>query len=86
MYQGEDDLRFVKVETAEQADLEKSIRQIVFVQEQQVAGRDNPTMQVMVDITRGGNTVRNVPFVVVRSGDGQWLVEEVDLERVMSGG
>jgi hypothetical protein len=53
--------------------------------EEQVAGRDSPAMRVLVDITRGDSTVRGVPFIVVRSGGGQWLVENVDLERVMGG-
>ncbi len=56
------------------------------VGEQQVAGRDHPAMQVSVDLMRAGATVRGVPFVVVRSGDGQWLVENIDLQRVMAGG
>jgi len=56
------------------------------VSEQQVAGRDHPATQVSVDIVRDDATVRGVPFVVVRSADGQWLVENVDLQRVMSGG
>lgn len=55
------------------------------VGEQQVAGRDHPTMQVSVDITREGRVVRGVPFVVVSAGDGQWYVQEVNLERVMVG-
>lgn len=55
------------------------------VGEEQVPGRDHPTMQVSVDLRMGENTVRAVPFRVVRSGSGQWLVEYVDLERAMSG-
>ena len=54
------------------------------VAEEQVAGRDHPTMQVSVDLTRGNTTARAVPFVVVRSGNGQWLIENVDLARAMS--
>lgn len=56
------------------------------VGEQQVAGRDHPAMQVSVDIMRADATVPGVPFVVVSTGNGQWLVENVDLQRVMSGG
>ena len=55
------------------------------VDQQQVAGRDHPAMQVSVDLVRGDTTVRGVPFVVVRTGDGQWLIENIDLQRVMSG-
>jgi hypothetical protein len=56
------------------------------VGEQQVAGREHPATQVSVDIMRADATVRGVPFVVVRSADGQWLVEIIDLQRVMAGG
>jgi hypothetical protein len=34
--------------------------------------------------TDEGVAVAGVPFVVVRAGDGQWLVEQVDLQRVMA--
>jgi hypothetical protein len=53
--------------------------------EEQVAGRNSPAMRVLVDLTRGDTTVRGVPFIVVRAGGGQWLVENVDLSRVMGG-
>lgn len=51
----------------------------------QVPGRNHPTMRVLVDLTVDGNVVRGVPFDVVDTGSGTWLVERVDLERVMSG-
>jgi hypothetical protein len=47
-----------------------------------VAGRRSPTRRVMVDLERGGRRFEQVPFVVVRVGEGRWLVEEVGLERV----
>lgn len=50
--------------------------------EQSVPGRVNPTSRVTVTLVRGTQTVPDVPFVVVRSGDGRWLVEQVDLERI----
>jgi len=56
------------------------------VREEAVAGRLNQATRVFVDLTINGEGRRNVPFVVVRTGDGQWLVEEVDLERVMGRG
>lgn len=55
------------------------------VREETVAGRLGRATRVYVDLTLDGGTVQAVPFVVVRTGGGQWLVEEVDLERIMSG-
>jgi hypothetical protein len=56
------------------------------VGEERVPGRDRPTIQVLVDLMRRNDTVRGVPFLVVSSVGGQWLVEFVDLEHVMAGG
>jgi len=53
--------------------------------EQPVAGRLQEATEVFVDLTIEGEVVADVPFVVVRTSGGRWLVEEVDLERVMSG-
>jgi len=55
------------------------------VREEAVAGRMGQATRVFVDLTVRGQTVREVPFVIVRSGGGQWLVEEVDLARIMAG-
>ena len=55
-------------------------------QQQMVAGRQHPTTRVLVDLeVETGRVVRGVPFVVVHASSGQWLVEQVDLQRVMSG-
>ena len=55
-------------------------------QQQMVAGREHPTTRVLVDLeVETGRVVRGVPFVVVSGPGGQWLVEEIDLQRVMSG-
>jgi hypothetical protein len=55
------------------------------VGEARVPGRQAPTQRVLVDMTTDeGIAVTGVPFVVVRTGDGQWLVEQVDLQRVMA--
>ena len=55
------------------------------VGENRVAGRLAPTQRVLVDMTNEqGVRIAGVPFVVVRAGDGQWLVEQVDLQRVMA--
>ncbi len=56
------------------------------VREQGVAGRLDEATRVFVDLLVDEEWVREVPFVVVRTSSGQWLVEEVDLAKVMSGG
>lgn len=55
----------------------------VVVDEQALAGRLNEARQVFVNLTVEGEQVSRVPFTVVRS-QGRWLVEAVDLERVMA--
>lgn len=55
------------------------------VEERRVAGRSVPTTQVLVNMTTQlGVDVTAVPFEVVRTGEGRWLVQRVDLERVMA--
>jgi hypothetical protein len=55
------------------------------VAEQRVPGRDTPTTRVMVNVTTSrGVTVRDVPFIVVQTSGGRWLIEQVDLQRVMA--
>lgn len=55
------------------------------VDERRVAGRTAPTTQVTVNMTTvQGVNVQSVPFEVVRTGEGRWLVQRVDLERVMA--
>ena len=51
--------------------------------ENSVAGRMSPTTRVGVDLTINGRTIQDVPFLVVRTGEGRWLVENIDLEKVM---
>jgi hypothetical protein len=53
--------------------------------EQAVAGRLREATEVFVDLTIQGEVVPEVSFVVVQTSGGRWLVEEVDLERVMDG-
>jgi len=48
---------------------------------QSIPGRGPEVAQLTVRITQGGET-RNVPFVVVRSTAGGYLVEQVDLQAV----
>jgi hypothetical protein len=54
--------------------------------EQGVAGRLDEATRVFVNLLINDRWVMEVPFVVVRTSSGQWLVEEVDLAMVMSGG
>ena len=55
------------------------------VDENRVAGRTAPTRRVSVDMTmRRGQSATAVPFVVVQTNNGRWLVQEVDLQRVMA--
>lgn len=55
------------------------------VDEQRVAGRTSPATRVLVDMTTAqGSSVSAVPFVVVRTDEGRWLIENVDLQRVMA--
>lgn len=53
------------------------------VREEPVAGRNSPTRRVLVDMTVSGRAVSAAPFVVVQTGEGRWLVEEVPLETIM---
>jgi len=53
--------------------------------EETVAGRLGRATRIFVDLTIDGQRVADVPFVMVRAGGGQWLVEQIDLERVMTG-
>lgn len=75
--------------TAQQVELRMSaISQILrhedyqIVSEDRVAGRDQPTRRIGVDLDFGNGTVNDVPFIVVRSSEDRWLVEQIDLERI----
>ncbi len=52
------------------------------VSESSVPGRRHPTTRIGVTLTRDGRTFSDVPFVVVRTDEGRWLVQEIGLERV----
>ncbi len=52
------------------------------VSEQAVAGRKNPTSRVGVDLWVNGEEKTDVPFFVVKTSRGQWLVEEIDLTKI----
>jgi hypothetical protein len=51
--------------------------------EERVPGRQNPTTRVLVDLRVGTESASAVPFDVVRSVDGYWLIEVVGLEQAM---
>ncbi|MGE0161227.1 MAG: hypothetical protein AB7T31_17665 [Gemmatimonadales bacterium] len=53
------------------------------VREEPVAGRSSPTRRVVVNFDIGGRAVNGAPFVVVQTGQGRWLVQEVPLETIM---
>lgn len=50
--------------------------------ESSVPGRNRPTTRVGIDFERGNEQINDVPFVVVQTADGRWLVEEIDLARM----
>ncbi len=63
--------------------------------ERMEAGREHPTTRVTVELTQcgggasprtpcpsGGPVIPDLPFLVVRTDDGGWLIEQVDLERI----
>lgn len=52
------------------------------VGEGSVAGREHPTTRVGVDLTIGDEVVPNVAFLVVQTGQGGWLVTEIDIEAI----
>jgi hypothetical protein len=54
------------------------------VSEGDVAGRVNPTSRVGVDLTIGNRLIRDVPFLVVRTPEGRWLIEEIGLDEITS--
>lgn len=56
------------------------------VREERVAGRQAPTTRIMVDMTIQNQPVPGVPFVVVQTGEGRWLVQEIGLEQAMARG
>jgi hypothetical protein len=53
--------------------------------ERSVPGRTHPTSRIGVNLIVDGQTILDVPFVVVRTGGGRWLIEEIGLARVTGG-
>ena len=50
--------------------------------ETQVTGRTHPTRRIGVTLTRGTSRFADVPFLVVESGNGSWLIEEIGLDQM----
>ena len=60
-------------------------RDYQIVGQSRVAGRLHPTQRVMVDMTTAdGEDVAGVPFTVVQTDNGYWLIEQVDLQAAMT--
>jgi hypothetical protein len=53
--------------------------------ESSVPGRTRPTVRIGVDLDLGRERYSDVPFVVVQTRDGRWLVEQIGLERITQG-
>ena len=52
--------------------------------DQRVPGRANPTTRVAVTLQKNGNSLTDIPFVVVQGRGGEWFVEEIGLDQVTS--
>lgn len=50
--------------------------------EANVPGRSRPTTRIGVDLARADEEFPDVPFVVVQTSGGRWLVEEIGLESI----
>ncbi len=50
------------------------------VGEERVAGREHRTTRIRVTLTQGETVIPEVPFVVVQTPGGRWLIEEIGLE------
>jgi len=53
------------------------------VNEARVPGRLNPTTRIGVNMVINGREIADVPFFVVQTDGGRWLIEEIDLGKVM---
>jgi hypothetical protein len=52
--------------------------------QRRVPGRERTTIRMGVDLTIRGELIEDVPFLVVQSESGSWLIEEIDLVKVTS--
>jgi len=55
------------------------------VSESPVPGRVHPTSRIGVNLELDNTMVEDVPFLVVQTGGGRWLVEQIGLEKVTGG-
>lgn len=53
--------------------------------DREVPGRRVPTIRVGVTLVQGDSRARDVPFNVVRTPEGRWLVQEIGLNRITEG-
>lgn len=47
-------------------------------------GRTHATRRINVTVVQGARRHEDVPFLVVETGDGAWLIEEIALDRITS--
>lgn len=52
------------------------------VSERMVPGRPDPTTRVGVTLTIDERVIPDIAFLTVRTEEGRWMVQEIDLERV----
>jgi hypothetical protein len=57
----------------------------MIVSDTRVAGREEPTTRVGVNLRVRGRDIPDVPFTVVQTKEGRWLVEVIDLGKVTGG-
>jgi len=55
------------------------------VSETPVAGRIGPSSRIGVNMRVNGRDIDDVPFIVVQTDEGRWLVEEIGLTRITGG-
>jgi hypothetical protein len=51
-----------------------------------VPGRSRPTVEILLDLDRGGRWIEGVPLQVVQRPNGVWMVESIGLERITERG
>lgn len=52
------------------------------VSEQRVAGRQHRTTRIGVNLTQNDEVIPDVPFEVVRTPEGRWMVQQIGLEKI----
>lgn len=53
------------------------------VSDSRMPGRVDPTTRVGVNLRIDGRDIDDIPFLVVQTNEGRWLIEEIDLVKVM---